>query len=621
MARGAKSPISKAVVYVVLLLLVVGLAGFGATNFGGSTRVLGRVGETEIPIERYVRMLQQELRAYEAQTGERIGIARAREMGLDRVVLQQLVATVALEDEARALGISVGDAEIARQIREIPAFQGVDGSFDREAYSFALERTGLSVSDFEEQLRDETARTLLQGALVAGIAPPSTFVDTLYRYAREARDLTLVSFGPDALQGERPEPTEQELVDYYEANAEAFTLPSRKRITYAWLTPEMLTGEMEVNEDALRRLYEERTDEYNRPERRLVERLVFSDAGAADSALAAIEAGDTDFDALVAERGLDPSDVDLGEIAARDLGPAAEPVFALDEPGLAGPAETGLGPALFRVNAILAAQETPFEEVRDELQDEYALSAASRAIGDEREPVADLLAGGATLEEIADETSFETGETVWSPGEASAAGADIDAYEEFRAAAAAAEPGDFPEVAELSDGGLFALRVDEVLEPELQPLDAVRAEVVEGWKAEALRQRLADRAESALEELRSGTPLEEIGGTVREEPDVRRDETLDGVPPAAIAAAFALEEGSAEAMATETGALLLRVDAVTVPGAATEEARATKRQVEQAIGQGMSEDITRAFTQALETQKGISLDQSAVDAALSQFSG
>ncbi len=619
MARGAKNPIGKAVVYVVLLLLIVGLAGFGATNFGGSTRVLGRVGDTEIPIDRYARMLQQEMRSYEARTGERLGIAEAQQMGLDRAVLQQLVAVVAMEDEARALGISVGDAEIARRIREIPAFQGVDGGFDRAAYDAALERVGLSVAEFEEQLRDETARTLLQGALVAGIAPPSTFVDTLYRYAREARDLTLVGFGPEDLEGDMPEPSDAQLVEYYKAHEAAFTLPRRKRITYAWLTPEMLTGEMEVNEDALRRLYEERADEYDRPERRLVERLVFADAAAAEAARQAIAAGETDFDALVVERGLDLADVDLGEVAAGDLGAAAEPVFALTEPGIAGPAETSLGPALFRVNAILAAQTTPFEEVRDALRDEYALGAASRAIGDEREPVADLLAGGATLEEIADETPFELGETVWSPGEASTAGADIDAYETFRAAASEAEPGDFPEVAELSDGGLFALRVDEVLEPELQPLDAVRAAVVEGWEAQALRDRLVERAQAALEALSSGTPVGEIGGSVREEADVRRDETLEEVPPEAIAAAFALEEGAAEVLPTETGALLLRVDGVTVPGGASQEAAQIKEQVAQAAGQGMSEDITRAFTRTLETQKGISLDQSAVDAALSQF--
>ncbi len=619
MAKGARNSISKAVVYVVLLLLIVGLAGFGATNFGGSTQVVGSVGDTEIGLDRYARALQQELRAIEAETGERLPIAEARERGVDRVVLQNLVSLTALEDEADDLGLSVGDAVVAEQVRQIPAFQGMDGSFDREAYRFALEQAGLSASEFEAQLRAETARSILQGALVAGIQPPGTFVDTLYAYAREARDLTFVTFGPDDLDEAVPEPDESDLTAYYEANEDLFTLPRRKRITYAWATPEMLTGTVEVSKDALRRLYEERSAEYDQPERRLLERLVFEDMAAAEAAQAALEAGETDFDTLIADRGLETSDVDLGTRSRQDLGPAGEAVFGLDQPGIAGPVDTPLGPALFRVNAILSAQTIPFEEARPDLRDEYAVSAAQRELRDTREPVADLLAGGATLEEIAAETSLQLGETVWSPGEASAAGADIDAYEAFRAAALEAEPGDFPEIAELSDGGLFALRVDEVLEPELQPLDAVRAEVVQGWTAEAVRARLMERTRAAMEAIRDGTPASEVGGTLRREADVQRDETLEGLPPRLIEAAFALDEGAADALPTPDGAAIVMVDAVTMPGDATEEAQAVKQGVRQAAGQGIAGDITQAFTRAIEAQKGISLDQSAVNAVLSQF--
>ncbi len=620
MAKGAKSSISKVVVYIVLLLLIVGLAGFGATNFGGATRIIGSVGDTEIGMDRFARAFEQEIRATEAQSGERLTTARARAIGLDRLVLQRLVALAALEDEADTLGLSVGDAEVARQIREIAAFQGVDGTFDREAYRFGLERIGMSAAEFEAQLRDETARTILQGALVAGVAPPEAFVDTLYRYARQGRDLTIVTFDAGDLDSVVGQPDEEQLIAYYEASAERFTLPRRKRITYLWLTPEMLTDSVDVSEEALRRLYDERSAEYNQPERRLVDRLVFADAAAAEAAKAALDAGETDFDALIADRGLDPADVDMGDVARDDLGAVGDPVFALEEPGLAGPVETDLGPALFRVNAILSAQQTPFEDVRDELRDEYALSAARRALADEREPVADLLAGGATLEEIAAETPFALGETVWSPGEASAAGADIDAYEEFRAAAETAEPGDFPEIGALSDGGLFALRVDRILEPELQPLDAVRAEAVAGWRAERQQERVTERAEQALEALRSGAPIEEIGGDVRREADLLRGATLDGLPGRVVPAAFALDEGDAEILPTdEGGAAILRVDAVTEPGGAGEEAQAIKQGVSQAAGQGIAQDIVQAFTQAIERQKGISLDQSAVNAALSQF--
>lgn len=619
MAKGTKNPVGKAVVWTILLLLIVGLAGFGATSFGGSARVVGSVGDTEIDVDRYARALQQEIRAMEAQTGQRISMSQARDFGLDRIVLQRLVSLAALEDEADTLGVSVGDEEVARSIQDMQAFQGADGSFDRQAYAFTLERAGLSVAEFENQLRDEIARSLLQGAVIAGVQPPTTFVDTLYDYARETRDLTLVRFGPDDLEQSVPEPDDDALTAQYESDPEAYTLPRRKRITYVWLSPDMLADSVPVDDAAVQDLYEQRSDEYDRPEMRLVERLVFPDDAAAQAAADALSAGETDFDTLVQERGLTLQDVDMGTVTADGLGAASEAVFALDAPGIAGPVQTPLGPALFRVNAILAPQQTPLEDVEDELRAELSAGAARRAADTQIEPVSDLLAGGATLEEVAAETEFRLGETIWSTGEAGEDGADIDAYEEFRAAAAAAEPGDFPEVTQLSDGGLFALRVDEVLEPELQPLEDVRDRVAQDWVAAERRARLTDTATAAMEQLREGTAIDAIGGTVTRQEGVLRDAFLEGLPAGTVTAAFALDEGASEVIETADGALLIRVDGVSVPGGATEEAQAVKEGVRTAAGQGIAQDITSAFTAALQSQKGISLNSQAVSAVLSQF--
>ncbi|TDL84109.1 peptidylprolyl isomerase [Palleronia sediminis] len=618
MAKG-KNPITRIAVWIVLLLLIVGLAGFGATSFGGSTRVVATVGDTEIGVDEYARALQQEIRAITAQTGQAVSIAEARAAGIDRAVLGRLVTEATLEDEAAALGLSVGDARVAEQVSTISGFQGLDGSFDREAYRFALDRAGLSIAEFEEQLRDETARAILQGALVSGIDPPEAFVDALYDFARETRDLTLIRFGPETLEDPVGDPTEAQLEAYHASHEEAFTLPRRKAVTYAWVTPEAMTGEVSVDEDALRRLYDDRAETYNLPERRLVERLVFPDTQSAQTAADAIAAGETDFETLVEDRGLALGDIDLGEVARADLGPAAEPVFALDGPGIAGPVETALGPALFRVNAILAAQETPFDEVRDDLRAEYAMDAARRALQDQIEPVEDLLAGGATLEDLAAETPLELGQTVWSPGDAGESGAAIDAYPAFRAAVEAAEPGDFPELGELSDGGLFALRVDEVLEPELQPLDAVRDEVAEAWVAEERRQRILAAASEALERLREGTPPTELGGTATERGGVLRDAFIEDAPEDLVPTAFALEAGAAEVLPTGTGALIVRVDAITPPDPTSAEAQAIKAGVAQAAGQGIAGDIANAFTEAVRAQKGVTVNQQAINAVLSQF--
>src|SRR5690606_36501056 len=135
----------------------------------------------------------------------------------------------------------------------------------------------------------------------------------------------------------------------------------------------------------------------------------------AQSAMDRVSAGEISFDDLVVERGLALEDADMGDVSEAQLGAAGAAVFALEEPGqVVGPLPSNVGPSLFRMNAILNAQEVPFEEARDELRAELASDTARRAIVDQLENFDDLLAGGATLEEMAAETPMELGTIAWT---------------------------------------------------------------------------------------------------------------------------------------------------------------------------------------------------------------
>ncbi len=216
---------------------------------------------------------------------------------------------------------------------------------------------------------------------------------------------------------------------YYTDHIADFTVPETRHLTYAWITPEMILDSVEVDEESIRALYQQRIGEFVQPERRLVERLVFQDDAAAQAALDRITTGDASFDAIVAERGLSLDDADLGDVSQADLGAAGPGVFAVEEPGVVvGPYASNLGPALFRMNAILNAQETTYDEARPDLRAELAGDAARRSIAEQQESFDDLLAGGATLEDLVAETPMELGSIDWS----TVSNEGIAAYTEFQ---------------------------------------------------------------------------------------------------------------------------------------------------------------------------------------------
>lgn len=616
MARAGKMKLSNIVVWILLGLLIIGLAGFGIGDFGGSVRSVGKVGEREIETDDYARALQNQLAAFQQQTGQNLGMAQARALGLDRMVLESLVTAAALDNEAEQIGLSAGDAAVAARLRDVPAFQGLNGGFDRASYEFMLDRSGLTPAQFEERLRDEIARDLLREGVTAAIAPPAGYAERLVAWLAEERVFEWAQIGPGSLEQPVPAPTEAQLRAWHAENPEPFTAPETRRITYVWLTPDMMLDRIEIDEAALRELYEARAGEYNLPERRILDRLVMRDTAAAEAARAAIAAGETDFDALVAARDLAPEDVDLGEVARTDLEPAvAEAVFAQTGPGIVGPVETPLGPALFRVNAALNAVETPLDAVRDELARELTADRAGRLVEARMDEIEDLLAGGATLEEVAAETPMVLGEIAFN---AESTGGIAD-YTSFRTTAEAAEPGDFPELQSLSDGGLFALRLDGVVPPELRPFETVRAEVAAAWTQAETARRVAEQAEALRARLAAGEDFDALGLTAETAGPLRRNDRLGGAPRSVVERAFALPEGGTGVLTEGTSAWLIALDSVRAAGPADPEVEDLVRAVRARARLDIAEDVFALYSRALRETTPISLNATALQAVQAQM--
>ncbi|HRM73898.1 MAG TPA: SurA N-terminal domain-containing protein, partial [Paracoccus sp. (in: a-proteobacteria)] len=389
------------IVWLLMGMLVLGLGGFGVTNFSGGSADIGSVGEVEISANDYTRTLRAEMQEFSARTGRQVTAAEAKAIGIDQAALARLYTTAALEAEAQRLGVSVGDKPVLEQITAVPAFRGLDGKFDRKVYSDTLRREGMTEAEFEHDLRMDEARQILQRATLAGVTAPAPVTALTQQWLLETRDIAWTELTTADLAAPVALPDQATLEAWHQANADRFTAPEIRKISYVWLTPEMLEDKVELDEQALRDLYQERIDEYEQPERRMVERLVFPSMEAAEQAKARLDSGEVNFEQLAGERGLALSDIDLGEVAQADLGAAGEAVFALDQPGIAGPAASDLGPALFSMNAILEPVSIPFEQARDDLRVEAAVDRARRQIEDQSGDFSDLLAGGATLEDMA----------------------------------------------------------------------------------------------------------------------------------------------------------------------------------------------------------------------------
>ncbi|MFV0491510.1 MAG: SurA N-terminal domain-containing protein [Pseudorhodobacter sp.] len=605
---------SSIIVWILMAMLVLGLGGFGVTNFGGGMSAVGTVGEREITVNDYARALQQEINGLSQQFGQQITMQQAQAMGLDRQVRQQLVNRSLLDNEDDRIGLSVGDARIAQEIANLDSFAGADGSFDREAYRFTLERNNLSEAEFESGMRDELARSLLQGAVASGFSAPPMLVDTLYAHISERRSFTFLRLTEDDLSETIKDPGDEQIEQHYQDHIDRFTRPEARRITYATLLPEDIADTMEVNEDALRRMYQERLEEFVQPERRLVERLVYPNDEAAAEARAQLDQGSS-FEDLVAARDLRLEDIDLGDITQQDLGSAAgEAVFALSEPGIVGPVQSDLGPALFRMNAVLAAQETSFDEARETLADELETDAARRAIDAQIEPLDKMLIGGATLEDLVADSDMTLGQVDYYPGVENR----MIGYPAFRKAAEEAETSGYPEIVRLEDGGIFALRLDEVLPAAPFPLEDIRDQVQEDWRKTRLAEGLIARATEIQDAIGGGLTLESFGLT-ETNPGIPRGAQLDALPATLPIALFEMAEDEIRLIDEEDFTALVRLDEI-IPGESEgTTAEALKSAIAAQAEQALSQDALTLFVNGLTNTTRVQFDEAAINAVNAQF--
>ncbi len=602
-------------VWVLMAMLIGGLGGFGVTNFGGNISKIGSVGDREITTTEYARGLQQQLNSLSQQFGTQITLAQAQTLGIDQQVLQGLVTGAALDNEAERIGLSAGDAEVAARLASMQAFQGTSGTFDRDTYRSSLDRNNTSEAEFENGLRGDIARSLLQGSVTGGFTSPLPLTETLFAWAGERRGFTVLRVTEAGLPAPIASPTDAELKAFYDAHLADFTRPEAKRIAYAALLPDDLAKDMKIADEDIQKAYDARISEFMVPEKRLVERLVFGTDADAAEAKARIDAGES-FEAIVAERKLTLEDIDLGDVAKAELGAAGDAVFALTEPGVAGPFASDFGPALFRMNAVLAAQETTLEQAKPDLLLLLQIAAARKVIADKVEGIDDLLAGGASLEDLAKEQGMTFATTDY------AAGADdndpIAAYKDFRAAAEKLGEGDFPEAILLDDGGLVALRLTETVPPTPRPFEAVKDKVTDAWRADTLAKALADEAVSLKAKVEAGSSLGALG-IAEHTASLDRQGSIPGAPPSLLAAVFEMAPGEVSVIEESGFTALVQLDSVMPAVAESDDAIALRDSIATQVQQAISGDVFTLYTNALTAEAGIQLDQAAINAVHTQF--
>jgi len=164
--------IGRAVMGVILGLIAIsfGIWGIGDIFKGFGTSTVAQVGRTEIRVDTFRQLYQDRLQQLGRQLNRPILPDQAKALGLDRQLLGEVIAETVLDERARALRLNVSDAEIARQVTDMPGFKGITGQFDRARFDAVLRNMGYT----EAKLLSEQRKTRVPPIVIEPV-PESQF--------------------------------------------------------------------------------------------------------------------------------------------------------------------------------------------------------------------------------------------------------------------------------------------------------------------------------------------------------------------------------------------------------------------------------------------------------------
>ena len=606
----------------VVGFLVISFAIWGIGDifrgFGRST--VAKIGHTEITIEQFRTLYNDRLQQYSRQLGRPISADQARALGLDRLVIGQVVSEIVLDERAKALGLGLSDAEVAKQITTDPAFQGPNGQFSRLQFEQAIRNAGYTEARFVAEQRRRLLRRELANTIAAGLNAPKALVEAVNRYQNEQRTIEYVLLNR-ALAGDIPPPDPEVLAKYYEDRKVLFRAPEYRKLVVVSLIPSEQARWIEVPEADIKRAYDEKRARYVTPERRHIEQIDFPNAEAAQAAADRIAKGTT-FADIAKELGKTEKDIDLGTVIKAGMidKTVADAAFALKEGEVSAPVQGRFGTVLVQVLKIEPEQVRPFEAAAGEIKQELAAARAKSEIFDVYNKIEDARAEGKTLAEAAEtlKLAARTVEAIDRSGR-DPSGAPVTGLPDQQRlinAAFTTEVGVERDPLQVQDGYVW-FDVTGVTPSRERPLDEVKEQVEARWRDQEIATRLNTKATEILDKVKAGATLADAAKdanlTVETASGLKRGEGSGALSAAAVDAVFRTPKdgaGKADA-ATPPEQVVFRVTDIVMP--ASDTGGETAKGTIDALNRGLSEDIFSEYIAKLENDIGVTINQGALN--------
>ncbi|MGD0011272.1 MAG: peptidyl-prolyl cis-trans isomerase [Terriglobia bacterium] len=490
---------------------------------------------------------------------------------LDEMVLQR-----ALLSQAKKMGIEVSDRELGQTLQSIP-WLTQNGSFiGMDRYQDVIyQQTGMSVPEFETELRDKLSQDKIRGVVTDGVGVPPQEVRQEFQHRNAKAKIEYVLFDPaQFIKAVRVSP--EALEAFFKREPDRYKLPEQRKVRYVLIDPDHVKGQVKVTDEEARQYYTQHLSDYRISDRVKVAHILFKTAGKAPAETAAIEKkardvlnqikGGGNFADLAKKYSEDTSASKGGEldwvVRGQTVKEFEDTAFSMKPGQVSDLVKTVYGIHILKLEDKQTAHLQSFGEVKDSI----LVELEKQRVADAQEKLADDLLSRLRLKPDAFEDVVRNAglEPQMSPlfryGQAVADLGSGDAFENLAFQLHKGEVGTPISVPK----GQAIIQLADIVPEHAPTLEEVRTRAEEDYRAEQSKVLAEDKAKQFAAQVKTGdfAKIAKADGlTAKESKDFTQQDSIEGVGSGSqLSAAFTLNPGqTSDVISLRANSVVFRV--------------------------------------------------------------
>jgi len=270
----------KSLSWTLWIVIIVFIGGFIIFNQGGlgsknpteSKTTLVSINGENIRTDLFKKRLYRVLKNYQRQLKNNFNKSIITQLRLPEQILQGIINSKIIENEAKKLKIRVTNAELKYKILNYPAFQKKGKFIGVKEYENLLAYNRINIKNFENDLKKEIIAEKLKELITSGLVINSDTLEMKYKKEKDMAELEFIVLKPDRIKT-KIKVNENELKQYFNKHREEFKTPEKREGTIIVYKYNEFKNEIKISNKELYDYFKKNKKMFFTPEKTKLSRI------------------------------------------------------------------------------------------------------------------------------------------------------------------------------------------------------------------------------------------------------------------------------------------------------------------------------------------------------------